>query len=93
MPSDGIEIFAPDGTSVAAQAIPGLERARAPVAALSEDEIALQIEVIRLNLSGVAGPADVTSADDKPKPLPFHEAAAAPARLRPGHCQVGEPGR
>ena len=79
MPSDGIQISAPDGTSVAVQAMPGLARARARVAALSEEEIARQIEVIRLNLSGVAGSEDVTSADDGPKPLACPEAAATPA--------------
>ena len=57
----------------------GLQRARARVAALSEAEIAWQIEVIRLNLSGVAGSADVTSADDRPKALACPEAAATPA--------------
>jgi type 2 lantibiotic biosynthesis protein LanM len=78
MPSDGIQISAPDGTSVAVQAMPGLERARARVAAFSKEEISRQIEVIRLNLSGVAGSADVTSADGGPKPLAYPEAAATP---------------
>jgi len=92
MPSDGIQISAPDGTSVAVQAMPGLERARARVAALSEEEIARQIEVIRLNLSGVAGSEDVTSADDGPKSLACPEAAAtaAPARFLPEADRIAD---
>lgn len=78
MPSDGSQVSAPDGTWVAVQAMPGLERARARVSALSEAEIARQVEVIRLNLSGVAGSENVTPAD-RTEPLACPESAATPA--------------
>ncbi len=64
-PSDGNAIRDAAGFSIQTKATPGLQRARARVAQLDEQEIAWQIEVIRENM-GVATPA--TRAEKLPAP-------------------------
>jgi class II lanthipeptide synthase len=53
-PSDGNEICDATGVSVPTEASPGLDRARARVQSLDEQDIAWQIEVIRQNTSSIS---------------------------------------
>jgi type 2 lantibiotic biosynthesis protein LanM len=61
--SDGHDIHDAAGISVATNAISGLDRARARVADLTEDEIDWQVEVIRQNTSSLAASSGAAAAD------------------------------
>ncbi len=78
LPSDGHELGDPAKTSVRIETTPGLERARARLGSLNEEEIAWQINVIRQATSGVSSVATALSAAEGPQPLSC--SAAAPAR-------------
>ena len=79
LPSDGNELGDTAGVSVRIDTTPGLERARARLRSLDEQEIAWQIDVIRQNTSSVSTSATAPAAAEEPKPLVRPEAAAAPA--------------
>jgi type 2 lantibiotic biosynthesis protein LanM len=79
-PSDGNEIRDASGVSISIQATSGMDRARARVLSLDEQEIAWQIEVIRQNSSSLATPAAPPAAAAEPKSLLHSKVAAAPTK-------------
>jgi type 2 lantibiotic biosynthesis protein LanM len=62
LPSDGREIGDAAGASIRTDATPGIDRARARIQSLDEDDISWQIEVIRQNTQAVSSPAGVTGS-------------------------------
>jgi class II lanthipeptide synthase len=80
LPSDGTEICDTAGISARTETTSGLERARARVRNLDEQDIAWQIEVIRQNSSLVSSSAGVTSIGAEPEQLLRPEATIAPTQ-------------
>jgi type 2 lantibiotic biosynthesis protein LanM len=80
LPSDGNELGDSAGISVRIETTPGLERARARLRSLDEQEIAWQLDVIRQNTSSISPSVTVLPAAEGPTPLRCMETAAAPAR-------------
>jgi len=75
--SDGNEIRDATGVSISTDATSGLERARARVQRLDEQEIAWQTEVIRQNTNTISKSA---GSADRPARPPVHSTAVAPAK-------------
>jgi type 2 lantibiotic biosynthesis protein LanM len=81
-PSDGNEIRDAAGISIRTEATSGLDRARARVQSLDEQEIAWQIDVIRQNTSAASTSLGTAHVSMAPKQPLLPDAAVAPTRER-----------
>jgi type 2 lantibiotic biosynthesis protein LanM len=80
MPSDGTGICDATGIAARTEATSGLDRARARVRSLDEQDIAWQIEVIRQNTGRVSRSAGATPVGAAPNQLLRSDASTAPTR-------------
>jgi len=79
-PDDGNEVRDQFGIAIRTDAAPGLQRARARVAAFESEEIDWQLTVIRQNLSAIARPATAPADGAGFKQALLAERTAAPSR-------------
>lgn len=79
-PDDGNDVRDQFGISIRTDAAPGLQRARARVAAFDAEEIDWQLTVIRQNLSAIARPATAPADGAGFKQALLAERTAAPSR-------------